>query len=99
MLEVVQSQINKRPAPDAAMDGDDRVTALESPLQTLETAVASHHGQQQKQNAEFSSQLAQVQQQVEQQGYNMQQHLDKRLTEQLGQIERLLLGQAGRSHE
>lgn len=76
---------------DANMENDTRVTQLEDRLAFLEETVQQHHGQQQQQqNTIIFNRIGQVQQQVEQQGTQLQQHFDRRMQEQLTQIEAIL---------
>ena len=108
VLQAIQGKLDEKTSvADSSMADDTKVQDLENRVAQLEQTVHQHHQQQQQHNTEVAGRLTHVQQQVETQGRSLQAHFDKRLQEQLGHIERLLLhgsnskewrcGQASRS--
>ena len=69
---------------------DTRMSEMEHRLSSLEAVVQSNHQQQQQQQAQITSHLGHLQQQVDSQGSALQRHLDEKLSEQLSHIERIL---------
>lgn len=69
---------------------DARMSEMEHRLSSLEAVVQSNHQQQQQQQAQITSHLGHLQQQVDSQGSALQRHLDEKLSEQLSHIERIL---------
>ena len=89
VLQSVQTQLDSHA--DAAMTEGPRVQELEDRLLQLELQVSSHHQQQQACNRELANQITHVEQKVDNQSQSIQDHFDRKLTEQLGHIEKLLL--------
>lgn len=103
-LEVVNASVDRKVAAamaqvdrkladaDLHMAGpmDERVESLESRLLNLEQAVQTQQSQQQQYQSQVSQQFAQVHRQIESQGSHLECHLDRKMTEQLQQIEQLL---------
>ena len=81
-----------KPVEDALMSSveDERVSILESRMSQLEVAISQQQQHQQVYEVSVAQQFAQVQTQIESQASGLQRHLDQRLQEQLGHIERLL---------
>ena len=79
VLQVVQAQLTSQQH-DTAMDDDSRLTDLEHRMQTLEQSVTLHQQQQQQHNSEVANQMT-----------GMQSFFDRKLNEQMGRIEALLM--------
>lgn len=77
---------------DAAMDtpGLTRLDELEHRMNAIESTMQCQQAQHQQHQNHVAAQFTQLQQQVDAQGHSLQRHLDEKMQEQLGQIERLL---------
>ena len=92
-VAAAMAQVDRKLADvDLHMSGplDGRVDSLESRLLTLEQAVQTHQSQQQQYQSQVAQQFAQVHRQTESQGTHLECHLDRKMSEQLQQIEQLL---------
>ena len=84
----VEARLNTN---DANMGSPDhRVDQLETRMNQLEQALQISQAQQQQYQGQVSSQFSQMQRQIEAQGSQIESHLDRRMSEQLQQIEQLL---------
>ena len=104
-VEAIQANVDKKVAAtlaqfeqkmleprDAAMDapGLSRLDELEHRMNAIESTMQCQQAQHQQHQNHVAAQFTQLQQQVDAQGHSLQRHLDEKMQEQLGQIERLL---------
>ena len=92
-VAAVMAQVDRKLADtDLHMVGpmDERVDSLETRLMTLEQAVQAQHSQQQQYQSQVSQQFTQMHRQIESQGTHLECYMDRKMSEQLQQIEQLL---------
>ena len=90
IMNSLQPKLDTLTMPDAVMQDDGRVQALEDRMSQLELTVAANHSSQQQHNTEVAVQLTTMKQAVDAQGQSLQSHFDRKLEEQLSHIERIL---------
>eukprot|EP00438_Fugacium_kawagutii_P020621 Skav221402 [mRNA] locus=scaffold1352:61794:66652:+ [translate_table: standard] len=86
----VQEQIQAMKSDDKEMGDDDRITALEHKVNTMEQVIQANAQTQQRQATEMAGQIQQLNHKVDSQTTHIQQHMDSKLKEQLESIEALL---------
>ena len=97
LLTTLNARIGEISTGDVSMQDDSRVNLLETRMSKLEQVVQSNHDQQTKHNLVVANQITEVQQRVDQQSTNLQEHFDRKLDEQLSHIEKLLTAKKPRN--